>query len=541
MKSVLKLISMTVLFAVAAVPLRLAAQAGEERVHYKLIILGTLGGSYANPYGGVTDRTWLTGDSSLKPDLNGNVTEHAFLWRDGVMEDLGTLGTLGEPGLLSSIGNMTKNVRGWIVGISQTSMPDPLGEDWVGLTGLPVPFPQNVMVGFLWKDGVMTALPNLGGNNGSAYGVNNLGQIAGGAETSTMDSNCLPPQQLDFEAVVWGPTAGEIRMLPPLPALVPGGLPDVVGDALSINDRGQIVGVSGPQCGPAFPFAEVTHAVLWQNGKPIYLGGLGGDYANYAAVINNRGQIIGNSDLKGDDVGSFTPFTAPAHGFLWQDGVMTDLGTLPAFNVISSASDINELGQVVGSSCDINFNCHGFLWENGVMTDLNALLPPGTAPALQVISGGGINDLGEIAVQVLVSATGETPLALMIPDPDPAAAQLAFNVVSTDPLPDHVRTALQQRMKFGPFGRARSLIPAHSSSPNADALVSALAGAKPSTSNPPLPSCSPLGGFCGGTGPSCCKGVCGPFRKCCTKILQNMLCDSSAECCVGSCINHKCG
>jgi hypothetical protein len=35
----------------------------------------------------------------------------------------------------------------------------------------------------------MTALPNLGGNQGAAYGVNNRGQIVGVAETSTRDPN----------------------------------------------------------------------------------------------------------------------------------------------------------------------------------------------------------------------------------------------------------------------------------------------------------------------------------------------------------------
>jgi probable HAF family extracellular repeat protein len=437
------LISIAMTLCASLVSFHLAAQTSQERVHYKLIILGTLGGSVANPYGGVTDRTWLTGDSNLK----GDQTEHAFLWRDGVMEDLGTL---GGPDLVSSIGNMTKNVRGWIVGPSQTSNLDKFNEDWVSGTGFSS-VPANVFVGFLWKDGVMTALPNPGGNQSAAYSVNNLGQIVGVAETSTVvdpNANCVLPQQLNVEAVVWAPAAGEVRMLPPriLPPL-PG---DVEGGAFFINDRGQIVGASG-QCGPGFPFEEMTHAVLWQDGKPIYLGGLGGEFVNYAAVINNRGQIIGNSDLPNEPQ-PFTPFTAPAHGFLWQDGVMTDLGTLPA-NIISSASDINELGQVVGTSCDVNFNCHGFLWEHGVMTDLNALLPAGTT--LQVIAGGGINDLGEIAVQVFDSASAAMPfpLALMIPDPDPAAAQLGFNAVSTDPLPDYVRTMLKQRMKRGIFGR----------------------------------------------------------------------------------------
>ena len=451
MKSVLKLISVTILFAVAATPVRLAAQAGQ--VHYKLITLGTLGGSVANPYGGINNQTWLTGDSSL----NGDLTEHGFLWRDGAMIDLGTLG--GEN---SSVGEPTTNVIGLIVGNAQTGNVDPTGdctmvnpstgatygECWGSGFSCPAStLPnfacqgyQNLVRGFAWKDGVMSALPTLGGHNGAAYGANNLGQIVGLAETNTRGSNCIAPQQFNVEAVVYGPNPGEIQALPPLPG-------DKVAGAVAINDLGQVVGGSGPKCALPSPY-YIAHAVLWKDGKPIDLGNFGGVRNNLASAINNRGQVVGASDLPGDKKSQ--PFSAPAHAFLWQDGVLTDLGTLPApWNFSSGAGNINESGQVVGTSCDANFNCHGFLWEDGVMTDLNALLPAGTA--LQVIAGGGINDLGEIAVQILDSA-GNTPLALMIPDSDPAAAQLGFNAVSTVPLPDQVRALLQQRMKLGPFG-----------------------------------------------------------------------------------------
>jgi probable HAF family extracellular repeat protein len=531
MKSVtLKLIAVTFLFAVAALPFRLAAQTGQEKVHYKLITLGTLGGSIANPYGGINNRNWLTGDSSLPGDL----TEHGFLWRHGTMIDLGTLG-----GQNSSVGNTTTNVIGLIVGNAETGEPDPTGdctanpptgECWGTGFSCPAAIPcegyQNLVRGFVWKDGAMSALPTLGGNYSEAYGANNLGQIVGLAE-SKLDPNCVAPQQFDVEAVVWGPKPGEVRALHPLPG-------DVFGGALAINDRGQVVGGSGPQCGfLPFPTIYIAHAVLWQDGKPIDLGGLGGVQNNLASAINNRGQVVGASDLQGDATG---------HAFLWQDGLMTDLGTLPApLNSSSTAANINESGQVVGNSCDVNFNCHGFLWEDGVMTDLNALLPPGTA--LQVVAAGGINDRGEIAVQVFdpTSATIPFPLALMIPDPDPAAAQLRFNAVSTDSLPDHVRTMLQQRMKLGPFGRAPSAIPAHSTGPNADAILSILGAAKPSTSNPTPASCRPLGAACSRTGPSCCGGICGPFGTCCDRPLHGMACNSSAECCQGLCINHHCG
>jgi probable HAF family extracellular repeat protein len=117
---------------------------------------------------------------------------------------------------------------------------------------------------------------------------------------------------LEFEAVVWGPRYGEIHELPPYPS-------DTVGGATAINDKGQVVGASGT-CGPPGFFSEYDHALLWQNGRAINLGSLGGQHDNVAAAINDNGQVVGGSDLPGDTT---------THAFLWQDGVMTDLGTPP--------------------------------------------------------------------------------------------------------------------------------------------------------------------------------------------------------------------
>ena len=54
--------------------------------------------------------------------------------------------------------------------------------------------------------------------------------------------------------------------------------------------------------------------MLWQRGTPIDLGNLGGVTNNFAFAINNRGQVIGQSDLPGDTA---------AHAFLWteEDGI----------------------------------------------------------------------------------------------------------------------------------------------------------------------------------------------------------------------------
>jgi hypothetical protein len=53
------------------------------------------------------------------------------------------------------------------------------------------------------------------------------------------DPACVEPQELQFRVVLWGPRDDQIRELPPLP----GG--DTVSAATALNDRGQVIGISG--------------------------------------------------------------------------------------------------------------------------------------------------------------------------------------------------------------------------------------------------------------------------------------------------------
>lgn len=443
----LKSISAAVAVAILPISLQLYAQnvpSGTGRIHYSVINLGTLGGTGSNGFGGVNNRGWVTGDANLAGDQN----EHAVLWRDGVITDLGTLG-----GPNSSVPMPVKDGRGFVVGVAQIAEVDPLGELW-GATFVCTPSVscqgwQNLLRGFVWKNGVMTALPTLGGNNSGALGVNNRGQVVGAAETANQDPNCVPPQVLDIEAVVWGPNPGQIEVLPVFPG-------DSVAAASAINDHGQVVGTSGP-C--QFGLAS-RHAVLWQHDTVTDLGSLGGMMSNGAYAINNRGQVVGQSDLPGDTV---------THAFFWQNGVMTDLGTLPG-DSNSIAYDINDKGQVVGVSCDVNFNCRPFLWDDGVMTDLNTLIPPNSP--LYLTFGSGINDLGEITGSACVlfngACTSEVPAFLAVPCDDahasyegcadgatgaPPAAQ-AIGQRSSIILPEGIRQHLQRQRGFGRFAKA---------------------------------------------------------------------------------------
>ena len=211
---------------------------GTPPVLYVVKDLGTLGGSNANG-NGINNRGWVVGNANVAGDQSGR----AFLWRDGVMADLGTLGGL------NSFANTVSN-SGLIAVSAETATPDPLKENFCPFASSNIPPTSptgSTCLGALWRDGVLTALPTLGGNNGEATGENSRGEVVGWAETSTKDPTCAAPQALDYYGVVWGPRKGEIHALPPLPG-------DTVSLATVINERGQVVG----QSGPAFPQANFS-------------------------------------------------------------------------------------------------------------------------------------------------------------------------------------------------------------------------------------------------------------------------------------------
>jgi probable HAF family extracellular repeat protein len=175
------------LFAALAVPVRLAAQGQQQTPpNYTVTDLGTLGGPFSMP-GGINNHGGVSG-YSLLPDY----TFHAFLWQNGDMTDVGTL---GGP---NSFALYRPNESGAVGGASDTTTPDPHGEDWCGIgTGL-------ICHPFIWRDGEMTALPTLGGNNGQANGVNSQGQVVGMTEYQTQDPTCPAGSSMFLiGAVVW--------------------------------------------------------------------------------------------------------------------------------------------------------------------------------------------------------------------------------------------------------------------------------------------------------------------------------------------------
>ncbi len=331
------------------------------------------------------------GDVAGFSTLPGNALRHAVLWRGGELTDLGTL---GGPGTNSSVAWAGLNDHGTIVGISQTDTPEPLGESWSCSAFFSAATSTGrICLGFVWANGVMTALPTLGGNNGYATASNNRGQAVGWAETLVHDPTCNGNQVLQFRAVMWEPKRNRVRQLRPLPG-------DSTSAATAINERGQVVGISG-DCDVAVGQFSARHIVLWEGDRVTQIPHLGGTNWHTATAINERGTVVGFSNPPGDQNG--TLFIA--HAFLWSARSGTrDLGTLPG-DQTSQANGINARGQVVGVSSGPG-GSRAFLWHDGVMADLNTLVGPGFADRL--VSATDINDAGQITGRLLEAGTGLT-------------------------------------------------------------------------------------------------------------------------------------
>jgi probable HAF family extracellular repeat protein len=374
---------------------------------------------------------------------NNGLTSGAAAMPDGTMHAVlwyrGWRADIGTPGL-GGLNNLVYSVneRGQAAGQAETSTTDPKGEDFCGFKTSGLPSHGTTCVPVVWQNNVMTPLPTLQkGNNGEASWINNRGVVAGTAENATPDSTCPAEGPQVFQFKPVTWENGKIQ------ELATSGL-DPDGYAFAINDNGQVVGGSGDcaaYANGAYLFSR--HALLWQKGTVTDLGNLGGTVpmaGTTAIQINNQGQVTGTSDV--DMSGSPT-----FHGFLWSQATgMQDLGTLPN-DAASVAIGINDGGDVVGISFDAEFNPRAFLRQNGVMADLNALIAGGST--LFLMDACSINSRGEIVGSALTS-TGEVHGYLATPSNGAAASKNilpeSHGVTSPRVLSEDVRKLLLRRL-----------------------------------------------------------------------------------------------
>ncbi len=352
-----------------------------DHIVYEIVHLPSLGGT-ASSGNGINNRGLVVGSSNL---AGGGA--HAALWENGAPTDLGTLG-----GLNSSVAWPGINTSGtMIVGIAET--PEPGGETWACRFFFPTAT-GNQCLGFVYENGVMSPLPTFpGGTNGFATGVNSRGQVVGWAENGVEDPTCNAPVTLQFRAALWEPRSDAMTELPPLPG-------DSTSAATAVNDRGQVVGISG-DCANAVGGFSARHAVLWEkDGSVSRIGDLGGEAWHTPMDINNRGEVVGfgnPDDVPGASFGIRAWYWSP-HTGIEAIGVLSGQTT-------SQALGINGRGQVVGQSSGSPDGRRAFLWDGGEIIDLNDLADPDYEGTL--LTAGHINDAGVITGVALDPDTGD--------------------------------------------------------------------------------------------------------------------------------------
>ena len=370
--------------------------------HRFSIILGTLtlfaglalgvSSATAQTYS-VTDLGVVAGMDTSEPaaiNLQGHVTgtmsgekgKCAFLYRDGVMQDLGGLNSRG----------FGINASGLVVGDSSFEGP-------YGLVGHAVVF----------KRGTITDLGVLkGGVYSRSNGVNAFEQVVGFSGPK--------PDADNSRAFVWSAFTGMLDM---------GTLGGAYAQAHAINDAGFVTGTAQTADG----LIGATHAFLYQvpqqgerYEKPMVdLQTLGG-VSSYGLAVNAYNHVVGYSEVSLTD--------NRIHAFFYRGGKLIDLGSLGAGMKdadYSAALGINSTDQVVGYSYlpagagnEIAIKQAAFVADvsnpsQRAMRNLNLLIGKATAQ-YWLVSANGITDKGQIVAYALDQKSGTYRTLLLTPD-----------------------------------------------------------------------------------------------------------------------------
>lgn len=226
---------------------------------------------------------------------SGSGVLRAVLFKNNVPEELGSLNDTVSHSAESAA--LAWNARGQIVGGSKVASISQGDGDW-----------SELFHPFIWENGVMRDLgsltplpcattPNNDCSAGWATGVNAHGVAVGRSGVDRL-----------WRAFIW--ENAEMRDL--------GVFPGHHTIALAINDRRQVIGIVGA--------AHYDSTFFWDNGRVQLVTTTAVDRPD----LGPNGEVVGTMLVGGE-----------AHAFVWQAGVLTDLGP-------GSASDINSRGEIVG-------------------------------------------------------------------------------------------------------------------------------------------------------------------------------------------------
>jgi probable HAF family extracellular repeat protein len=195
--------------------------------------------------------------------------------------------------------------------------------------------------------------------------INSRGEVVGFASAPLFGSSALG-------SAIWG----KDRQARRLSDKVSQGDVTLFADAYGVNDSSQVVGVVYDRFGH-------PGAVTWVDGALTKLGGLSGaEGLGVAAAINNRGKIVGVSELTLDTGAKVTRAT------VWDNGKIIDLGAIDK-NGSSGAIDVNGNGVVVGTSTSADGkSTRPVRWDGRKITALS--VPNGARSAVAGINREGV-------------------------------------------------------------------------------------------------------------------------------------------------------
>ena len=200
-----------------------------------------------------------------------------MLWENDKILDLGTLGEHRQ------LRGHAERSLGQVIGEALNNVPDPLS-----ILGLGSGTTLTQTRAFLWQHGKMHDLGTLGGPDSWAMYVNDHenGQVAGASYTSDViaDTKTGTPQ---IDAFLW--EDGTMKDLGNLGGTNGSrGAPGIVN---ALNNRGQVVGVM------TLPGDLINHPFLWDGEKLFDLGSFGGSFLPTASGINDAGEVVGVTPL----------------------------------------------------------------------------------------------------------------------------------------------------------------------------------------------------------------------------------------------------
>lgn len=316
-----------------------AAQAPATQRKYRIIDLGTLGGSYSEALA-INNKGQVVGESLTAANLD----VHAFVWSGGQMTAIPGLG--GGPNAFSRANDINNN--GKVVG---TNDPDL--------------FPGDRSRLFLFD--VNTGSLTFPANPGWADRINDAGQILGSA---------MLPSGFLSDVIISSSGIADLGAL--CGGLCSSNFGVNAFDGKAINASGTVVG------GPALP-PNHLNGYLYTAGTFVSIAGNAGFYGN----------AINNSNLIGGFVREQTGFfgiRARAASRQGSNGNIVVYGSF-AVNGDTTIESVNNIGQMVGTERASNVRTP-FLIENGIMIPLSSLLPSGSGWTL--LEALDINDRGEI-------------------------------------------------------------------------------------------------------------------------------------------------